>query len=105
MAVRRSTVEHVARLARLRLTPEEVERYTAQLSDILEHVEALENVPVEGVDAVGGAAEGGTPLRSDVPGADPLSDPPERFAPAWQEGFFTVPRLAALGGGEDAGEA
>jgi hypothetical protein len=35
-------------------------------------------------------------MRADAPGADPLAFPPERLAPAWYDGFFTVPRLSAM---------
>jgi aspartyl-tRNA(Asn)/glutamyl-tRNA(Gln) amidotransferase subunit C len=41
MAITRKEVEHVARLARLALTEEEKERYTAQLGQILTYVEKL----------------------------------------------------------------
>ena len=41
MAITRKEVEHVARLARLALTEEEKERYTAQLGQILGYVEKL----------------------------------------------------------------
>ncbi len=103
MAVRAELVEHVARLARLALSPDEIERFTAQLSDILDHFEALSTLPLEGADAVGGVAEGATPLRADLPGADPLQEAPAAFAPEWLDGFFTVPRLAALGGKDPEG--
>jgi aspartyl-tRNA(Asn)/glutamyl-tRNA(Gln) amidotransferase subunit C len=50
MSLTREQVLHVARLARLALTDDEVERYQAQLSGILEHAErvmalAAEDVP------------------------------------------------------------
>jgi aspartyl-tRNA(Asn)/glutamyl-tRNA(Gln) amidotransferase subunit C len=98
MAVTRSQVEYVAALARLRLTPDEAERYTAQLNGILEHFEALSQVPLTAVAAVGGVAEGASPLRADVHGADALAVPPAELAVSWDDGFFTVPKLAALGG-------
>jgi aspartyl-tRNA(Asn)/glutamyl-tRNA(Gln) amidotransferase subunit C len=41
MAITKKDVEHVARLARLALTEEEKERYTAQLGQILGYVEKL----------------------------------------------------------------
>jgi aspartyl-tRNA(Asn)/glutamyl-tRNA(Gln) amidotransferase subunit C len=95
----RETVMRIAALARLRLDRDEVERLTAQLNDILRHVEALGAVDVAGVEGGAGAvgvAGGAAPLREDVPGADPLARPPAELAPAWMDGFFTVPRLAAL---------
>ncbi len=45
----RKQVLHVARLARLRLTDAEAERMTFELSGILEHVEAIGELDLEGV--------------------------------------------------------
>lgn len=96
MAIAREHVLHIARLARLRLSPDEVERMTEQLSAILDHVARLAEADVEGVDATQGEGEEAAPLRHDEPGADRLECSPAGLAPAWQDGFFTVPRLAAL---------
>jgi aspartyl-tRNA(Asn)/glutamyl-tRNA(Gln) amidotransferase subunit C len=96
MSVSRDDVLAVAKLARLRLSAQEIERLTEQLNSILDHMDELRGVPLAGVPAMGGAAEGAAPLRDDVPAADPLAQPPAAFAAAWQDGFFTVPRLAAL---------
>jgi aspartyl-tRNA(Asn)/glutamyl-tRNA(Gln) amidotransferase subunit C len=41
MKITKKDVEHVARLARLALTEEEKERYTAQLEGILGYIEVL----------------------------------------------------------------
>ena len=43
------TVLHIARLARLGLTAEELQRFGGQLTEILEYVEALQGVDIEGV--------------------------------------------------------
>lgn len=99
MAVSRQDVWQVARLARLRLTPDEVERYTVQLNGILAHVEELRELDVEGVEAVGGATEWVAPLHPDEVAPDALKRPVAELAPAWQDGFFTVPRIAALDAG------
>lgn len=40
----------LARLARLTITDEEVEKYRAELSEILKYVEQLQNVDVEGLE-------------------------------------------------------
>lgn len=49
MALTLEEVRHVARLARLRLTDAELEEMQQQLSSILEHVDALQEVDVTGV--------------------------------------------------------
>ncbi|HEX7118892.1 MAG TPA: Asp-tRNA(Asn)/Glu-tRNA(Gln) amidotransferase subunit GatC [Longimicrobiales bacterium] len=100
MAVTREDVLRVAALARLRLTGEEVERFTAQLNGILAHMEELNTLDVGGVEAVGGATEGRAPLRAEDAAPDRLAVPASELAPAWRDGFFAVPRLAALDAGE-----
>lgn len=49
MPLTSAEVEHVARLARLHLDPEELERMRSQLSDILESIALLQEVDVSGV--------------------------------------------------------
>ena len=44
-----SEVEHVAKLARLRLNKEEVAKYSEQLSSILDYVSQLQKIATEGV--------------------------------------------------------
>lgn len=85
----------IARLARLHLTDEELERFTPQLNDILSHVAELAAADEEAGEAVVSPAEP-APLAADEPGPDPLQRGPESFAPAFEEGFFTLPRLGAL---------
>ncbi len=49
MSLTTEEVEHIARLARVGVTPADVERYQAQLSVILEAFEALRSLDTEGV--------------------------------------------------------
>jgi aspartyl-tRNA(Asn)/glutamyl-tRNA(Gln) amidotransferase subunit C len=102
MVVDRAAIIGAVRLARLELSPEALDRITEQVADILAHVEELGAVPVDGVEAVAAIGEGGTPRRADEPGADALHVALAALAPAWQEGFFTVPRLASMESPEDA---
>ena len=46
----RDQVLHVAKLARLRLSDEEVDRMAGELSKILEHVETMNELDLEGVE-------------------------------------------------------
>jgi len=48
--IEREQVLHVARLARLRLTDDEVERMAGELSKILEYVETMNELDLEGVE-------------------------------------------------------
>lgn len=94
MSVSREQVHAIAALAKLRISETEARMFAAQLSDILDHVEALSAAEMdrEGDDSIPAFV----PLRPDSPPADPLHGGPAAFAPAWAESFFTVPRLAAM---------
>jgi aspartyl-tRNA(Asn)/glutamyl-tRNA(Gln) amidotransferase subunit C len=50
MKLSREEVLHIARLARVALTEEEITRMSEQLSDLLEHFEVLQKVDTEGVE-------------------------------------------------------
>ena len=63
----RDQVLHVARLARLRLTDEEVERMTAELGDILEHIEVIQALDLDGVEPTSHVAALENVLRPDQP--------------------------------------
>ncbi len=95
MAVTTADVLHVAALARLKLAPDEVERLTSQLNDILGHVAELAAAGTEQVQPEP-ATTWPAPLRGDDAPPDGLTLPPAAMAPAWLDGFFTVPRLAAM---------
>jgi aspartyl/glutamyl-tRNA(Asn/Gln) amidotransferase C subunit len=105
MAIERSVVTHLAALAKLELDDHEVERMTQELTDILEHCRALQQVDLsEGNQAARSATSApertpGTLVRDEL--ALRISD----LAPLHMEGFFLVPRLAAMVGGARGGGA
>ena len=109
----REQVRHVARLARLELSGEEVDRLSDELGRVLSRFRELEEAEVEGTghgtgeESAGESADveaggDGSGLRPDEPDADPLARGPGELAPEWEDGFFLVPRLRALG--DDAGD-
>ena len=63
----RDQVLHVARLARLRLTDEEVERMTGELAPILDHVEKIGELDLGDVDPTSHVVELENVLRADEP--------------------------------------
>jgi aspartyl-tRNA(Asn)/glutamyl-tRNA(Gln) amidotransferase subunit C len=63
----RDQVLHVARLARLRLSDAEVERMTGELSKILEHVERMDALDLDGVEPTSHVVELQNVLREDEP--------------------------------------
>ena len=106
MAVDRAEVEHIARLARLSLTDEEIDRFTGQLNSILGHMDRLAELDAEAAEAEAQAGpEAGTPLRAEDVPTDVLRFAPEDLSAHWRHGFFTVPRLAAQERMAEGGDA
>jgi aspartyl-tRNA(Asn)/glutamyl-tRNA(Gln) amidotransferase subunit C len=102
VSVTRTEVEAMAALARLRLEAGEAERLAAQLSSILGHMDELMEADIAGMPPFAIAADDVAPPREDVPQTDPLQAPLHQLAPAWRDGFFTVPRLAAHRGPDES---
>jgi aspartyl-tRNA(Asn)/glutamyl-tRNA(Gln) amidotransferase subunit C len=76
-------VEHVARLARLGITPEEVTRYRDQLRKILDHIDALSRADTSTVPATAHPLEERNVMRDDrlepcLPVEDALRNAPSR---------------------------
>jgi aspartyl-tRNA(Asn)/glutamyl-tRNA(Gln) amidotransferase subunit C len=63
----REQVLHVAKLARLRLTDEEVETMSSELSSILEHVERINELDLDGVEPTSHVVDVENVLRPDEP--------------------------------------
>jgi aspartyl-tRNA(Asn)/glutamyl-tRNA(Gln) amidotransferase subunit C len=95
MGVRRDAVLRAARLAHLQLHTAELDRLGSEIEDIIEHMQVLQTLDLHGVPPFPAPSDLHRPLRTDEPGADPLLLQPAEFAPSWQDGFFTVPRLEA----------
>jgi aspartyl-tRNA(Asn)/glutamyl-tRNA(Gln) amidotransferase subunit C len=87
----REQVLHVARLARLRLTEDEVERMSSELSTILDHIEKISELDLDSVEPTSHVVEVENVLRADEPRE---SWPRERIlepAPDPADGGFRVP--------------
>ena len=63
----RDDVLHVARLARLELNDEEVDRMAAELSKVLDHIEAIRELDLEGVPPTSHVIDVVNVLRADEP--------------------------------------
>jgi aspartyl-tRNA(Asn)/glutamyl-tRNA(Gln) amidotransferase subunit C len=91
--ITRSDVEHVARLARLALSDEEIERFTGQLEVILEHAADVSALDTEGVPPTAHPLPLVNVLRSDEPQPGVSRDDVLAMAPDAQDGRFRVPRI------------
>lgn len=91
----REIVVHVARLARLRLTPEEMDRFAHQLARIVAYAEQVQEVDTTGVPAGSHVMAPAPAAREDevTPGLgreEALANAPEADRAA---GLFKVPRV------------
>jgi aspartyl-tRNA(Asn)/glutamyl-tRNA(Gln) amidotransferase subunit C len=86
-------VEHVALLARLRLTEDEKSRLTEDLNVILEHFEILQRLDTEGVPPMTRAMALKNVFREDVVRPSLPREEFLREAPEARDEFFVVPRV------------
>ena len=87
----RDDVAHVARLARLALTDEELERYTVQLGAVLEHAADVEALDLTGVEPTSHPYPLKNVWRPDVARDAGIRDAVLDQAPAAEDGMFRVP--------------
>jgi len=95
--IERKQVLHVAKLARLGLSEDEVERMTGELSGILEHVDRIGELDLDGVAPTSHVVELENVLRADVPHESLTRDAALASAPDPVDGAFRVPSPQAEG--------
>jgi aspartyl-tRNA(Asn)/glutamyl-tRNA(Gln) amidotransferase subunit C len=86
-------IEHVARLARLALTPEELERFRTQLGVILEAAERVQEVAADDVPPTSHPVALKNVYREDEPEPSLSHEDALANAPEAEEGRFKVPRI------------
>ena len=91
----REQVLHVARLARLELTDEEVERMATELSGILDHVDRISALDLEEVEPTTHVVALENVLRADEPAPSLPRERALEQAPDSADGAFRVPSPGA----------
>jgi aspartyl-tRNA(Asn)/glutamyl-tRNA(Gln) amidotransferase subunit C len=86
------TVAHVARLARLSLTPEESLTFARQLDHILDHAASIESLDLADVPPMSHAGASGA-LRADTARDAQVGRDAFAAAPDASDGLFRVPRV------------
>lgn len=87
----RDQVLHVARLSRLALDEDEVERMSSELSTILGHVERIAELDLDGVEPTSHVVALENVLRADEPRPSLPRERTLEAAPDPAEGAFRVP--------------
>jgi aspartyl-tRNA(Asn)/glutamyl-tRNA(Gln) amidotransferase subunit C len=89
----RGEVAKVARLARLRLNEEELDRFTGQLAKVLQHAEDLNQLSLDGVAPTAHPFGLSNVVRSDEIEPCLARDEVLGMAPDAEDGRFAVPRI------------
>lgn len=90
MKLEREAVMHIARLARVHLTDDEIETYAGQLGDIIGHFDVLDAVNTDGIEPTTQALMLRNVMADDVAGPSLPRDVVLDLAPNTEDGYLRV---------------
>ncbi|MEM8988035.1 MAG: Asp-tRNA(Asn)/Glu-tRNA(Gln) amidotransferase subunit GatC [Pseudomonadota bacterium] len=93
MSVDKQTVQRVAKLARIAVPEDRLEPLAGELNGILQWIEQLNEVDVEGVEAMASSVDAALPMREDVVNDGGYPDRVTQNAPKTEDHFFVVPKV------------
>jgi aspartyl-tRNA(Asn)/glutamyl-tRNA(Gln) amidotransferase subunit C len=93
MSVSTQQVRHIARLARIAMSDEEIDRLAPELNNILDWIEQLGEVDTDGVEPLTAVIDQQLRLRDDVVTDGNIREDVLANAPEAQHGFFAVPKV------------
>ena len=93
MAITITDVEHLAKLSKLDISETEIEQVTAKLGVVIEQLQQLQEVDTTGVAATTHVLPLENIFREDEVKDGLTQAEIEQNAPAYQNGFFQVPRI------------
>jgi aspartyl-tRNA(Asn)/glutamyl-tRNA(Gln) amidotransferase subunit C len=93
MSVSPDQVRHIAKLARIAMSDEELDRLLPELNNILGWVEQLGEVNTDGIEPLTAVIDQKLRLRDDVVTEGNIRDEVLANAPEAQHGFFAVPKV------------
>lgn len=97
MALSKEEVLHVAKLARLEFSPEEIEKYQQELNDILNYIDMLGEVDTEETKPLSQINDDVNNLREDIIRKSLTVEEALKNAPEAEDGAIIVPKVV---GGE-----
>ena len=86
-------IEHVAKLARLRLTDAEKEKFSKQMETIIEHIEKLNKLDTQNVEPTAHVMGLNNVFREDVAAKHLTDHDPINDSPAHSKGHYEVPKI------------
>ncbi len=93
MSVNTDQVRHIARLARIKMSDEEIEALVPELNNILGWIEQLAEVNTDGIEPLTAVIDNKLRLRDDVVTDGNCRDAVLANAPGAEHGFFAVPKV------------
>jgi len=93
MPLTKEQVEHIAVLARLKLSPNEIEKFAHELTVILEYVDQLKSVNTEGVEPKDQFISAENVFRNDIVRPSLSREKALANAPDKDNEFFRVPKV------------
>lgn len=93
MAITRQEVKHVARLAKLEFTEEELDMFAGQMDDIINMVQQLEEVDTTGVPVTTHVTDAFNVMREDIADKGTDRDLLMKNVPESQDGYIKVPAI------------
>jgi aspartyl-tRNA(Asn)/glutamyl-tRNA(Gln) amidotransferase subunit C len=98
MAISEQDVRHVATLARLALSDEQVTTLQSELSSILDHIDTIQKLDLEGVEPTAHPLDMVNVTRADEHRPGLTQEQALANAPDSAEGAFLIPRIVGVGG-------
>jgi aspartyl-tRNA(Asn)/glutamyl-tRNA(Gln) amidotransferase subunit C len=93
MKIEQETLQKIAHLARLNFDAQEAEKMSADLSQVLNWVDQLQEVDTQGVAPLTNMSAEVNVFRKDVIGTQLTQDEALKNSPQKENGFFTVPKV------------
>jgi aspartyl-tRNA(Asn)/glutamyl-tRNA(Gln) amidotransferase subunit C len=95
--ISREQIEHIAKLARIELTEKEREKFSAELSSILDYIDKLNQVETKATESINQITGLENIVREDVPRKEDtrldLRDKFIKAAPVKKDNYFKVPKI------------
>ena len=93
MAISKEEIIHIAKLASLNLSEEEIEKYTGDMQEILEFANMINNVNTDGMNETVAANEKSNVFRKDEVVNFENRELLLQNAPSQDEGMFRIPKV------------
>lgn len=93
MSISKQEIEHVAKLARLNLSEQEIDKYAFEMSNLIDFVNKLNELDTTGVEPTANAIKMQNVFREDKIGQSLDREKILENAPSKEAGCFRVPRV------------